>query len=128
MTQKFVPFKQRLQDGSNKNFQVMLTQWGADYAEPTTFLDLAATDNPNNYNHNSTPAYDALLAKAKGVDATDDKQRSADELGLEKIIHEQALLNPLYYQAQPELVNPSIKGFYHHAVGVPLDFKTAVRQ
>ena len=94
MTQKFVPFKQRLQDGSNKNFQVMLTQWGADYAEPTTFLDLAATDNPNNYNHNSTPAYDALLAKAKGVDATDDKQRSADELGLEKIIHEQAVLLP----------------------------------
>ncbi|WP_195330978.1 peptide ABC transporter substrate-binding protein [Leuconostoc lactis] len=128
VTQKFVPFKQRLQDGSNKNFQVMLTQWGADYAEPTTFLDLAATDNPNNYNHNSTPAYDALLAKAKGVDATDDKQRSADELGLEKIIHEQALLNPLYYQAQPELVNPNIKGFNHHAVGVSLDFKTAVRQ
>lgn len=128
VTQKFVPFKQRLQDGSNKNFQVMLTQWGADYAEPTTFLDLAATDNPNNYNHNSTPAYDALLANAKGVDATDDKQRSADELGLEKIIHEQALLNPLYYRAQPELVNPNIRGFYHHAVGVSLDFKTAVRQ
>ncbi|MCT8388806.1 peptide ABC transporter substrate-binding protein [Leuconostoc holzapfelii] len=128
VTEKFVPFKQRLQDGTNKNFQIMLTQWGADYAEPTTFLDLAATDNPNNYNHNSTPAYDALLAKATGVDATNDSKRAVDEQGMEKMIHEQALLNPLYYQAQPELVNPQISGFYHHAVGVPLDFKTAVRQ
>ena len=128
VTEKFVPFKQRLQDGTNKNFQVMLTQWGADYAEPITFLDLAATDNPNNYTHNSTPAFDDLLAKATGVDATDDHKRATDELGMEKIIHEQALLNPLYYQAQPELVSPNITGFYHHAVGVPLDFKTAVRQ
>lgn len=128
VTEKFVPFKQRLQDGTNKNFQIMLTQWGADYAEPTTFLDLASTGNANNYSHNSTPAYDALWNKAKGVDATNDTKRSADELGMEKIIHQEAIFNPLYYQAQPELVNPEITGFYHHAVGVPLDFKNAARK
>ncbi|MGO3547189.1 MAG: peptide ABC transporter substrate-binding protein [Leuconostoc falkenbergense] len=128
VTEKFVPFKQRLQDGSNANFQIMLTQWGADYAEPTTFLDLASTGNANNYNHNSNADYDALWNKAKGVDATNDTKRAADEKGLEKIINQQAILNPLYYQAQPELVNPDVTGFYHHAVGVPLDFKLAARK
>ncbi|WP_273709824.1 peptide ABC transporter substrate-binding protein [Leuconostoc mesenteroides] len=128
VTEKFVPFKQRLQDGTDANFQVMLTQWKADYAEPTTFLDLASTGNANNYNHNSNADYDALWNKAKGADATNDTKRAADEKGLEKIIHQEAILNPLYYQAQPELVNPNITGFYHHAVGVPLDFKLAARK
>ena len=69
-----------------------------------------------------------LWNKAKGADATNDTKRAADEKGLEKIIHQEAILNPLYYQAQPELVNPNITSFYHHAVGVPLDFKLAARK
>ena len=35
---KLVPFKQRLNDAQNGNFDMVLSGWGGDYAEPSTFL------------------------------------------------------------------------------------------
>ncbi|WP_414692316.1 ABC transporter substrate-binding protein [Oenococcus oeni] len=48
VTEKFVLFKQRLQDQQNQNFDVMVAGWSSDYAEPTGFLTLFTNNGTNN--------------------------------------------------------------------------------
>ncbi len=43
------PKKQRVEDMQNGDFQLGLTRWGPDYADPMTYLGMWITDNPNNY-------------------------------------------------------------------------------
>ena len=38
--EKFVTFKQRLEDTKNQNFDVALVLWGGDYPEGSTFYGL----------------------------------------------------------------------------------------
>jgi oligopeptide transport system substrate-binding protein len=126
--EKFVTFKQRLKDGPTGNFDIMLTRWGADYAEPTTYLDLVKTGNSNNWGSFSNSAYDSALAKAESTDATNDTARSADEKKAEQIIYEKAAINPLYYQATPQLVRTNVKGIIYNTAGLGIDYKYAVRK
>ncbi|WP_257610794.1 ABC transporter substrate-binding protein, partial [Oenococcus oeni] len=46
--EKFVPFKQRMQDQENHSFEVVLGGWSADYAEPLTFLNMFISGGGNN--------------------------------------------------------------------------------
>ena len=43
------PKKQRVQDMQDGNFEVALTRWGPDYADPMTYLGMWVTGNSNNY-------------------------------------------------------------------------------
>ena len=126
--QKNVPFKQRLQDGANGNFDIMLTQWGADYAEPSTYLNMLVTKGTNNWGNYSSAAYDSALDKATGDDAIDATKRDADYKGIENDIFKNAAINPLYFQAQPELLRPNVAGVVENTAGVGLDLKTAYRK
>lgn len=54
-------FYDRIQTG---DFELANPAWGADYNDPTTFLELLQTGNPNNYGGYHNPAYDALLDRA----------------------------------------------------------------
>ena len=49
VTIKVVPFKQRLALSEAKKFQVVIDRWGADYADPPSFLDLATTNSDFDY-------------------------------------------------------------------------------
>ena len=40
------PKKQRVQDMQDGNFQLGLTRWGPDYADPMTYLGMWVTGNP----------------------------------------------------------------------------------
>jgi oligopeptide transport system substrate-binding protein len=51
-------------DRKNGNFTIARAGWYGDYADPTTWLDLAKTGDNNNDGKFSDPAYDALLDKA----------------------------------------------------------------
>ncbi|AQR98010.1 peptide ABC transporter substrate-binding protein [Clostridium saccharoperbutylacetonicum] len=54
-----------------KNYQIARDAWGADYADPMTFLDLFVTTSPQNNAGYSNPAYDTLISSAKKeADAT----------------------------------------------------------
>ena len=43
------PKKQRVQDMQDGNFEIGLTRWGPDYADPMTYLGMWVTGNSNNY-------------------------------------------------------------------------------
>ncbi|MCC9683595.1 peptide ABC transporter substrate-binding protein, partial [Streptococcus agalactiae] len=46
--EKFVTFKQRLEDAKNENFDVVLFSWGGDYPEGSTFYGLFTTNSAYN--------------------------------------------------------------------------------
>ena len=50
------------------DFDVVLTRWGPDYADPTTYLNLMVTGNAYNYGNYSNPDYDALMQQAAEAD------------------------------------------------------------
>ena len=50
------PKKQRVLDCQSGNFEIGLTRWGPDYADPMTYLGMWRTDNNNNYGRWSNAA------------------------------------------------------------------------
>ena len=55
------PKKQRVQDMQDGNFQLGLTRWGPDYADPMTYLGMWVTGNSNNYGLWSDAEYDSII-------------------------------------------------------------------
>ena len=114
----FVPFKQRLQDAQNHNFQVILNAWSADYNEPLTFINMFETGGPNNNGSWSNKTFDNLIKKASASsDALSDTKRTNDEIQAEKILYQQAAINPLDWRGIGQLRNPEVKGFQYFTAG-----------
>src|ERR1017187_4018140 len=55
---------QNQQDG---NYSIAFSAWIADYADPSTFLNMMVTGGGNNWAGWSTPAYDRLIDQAAGT-------------------------------------------------------------
>ena len=55
------PKKQRVQDMQDGTFELGLTRWGPDYADPMTYLGMWVTGNSNNYGLWSDADYDAII-------------------------------------------------------------------
>lgn len=126
--EKFVTFKQRLEDTKNQNFEVALVLWGGDYPEGSTFYGLMTTDSAYNYGKFSSVEYDAAYNKALTVDALDVDAAAADYKEAEKILFDNAYYNPLYFRSQAALQNPSIKGFVRNSTGLQEDFTYAYKE
>lgn len=123
--EKFVTFKQRLEDTKNQNFEVALVLWGGDYPEGSTFYGLMTSDSAYNYGKFSSEEYDAVYAKALTEDALDVDAAAADYKAAEKILFDNAYYNPLYFRSQAGLQNPALKGFVRNSTGLQEDFTYA---
>ena len=126
--EKFVTFKQRLEDTKNQNFEVALVLWGGDYPEGSTFYGLMASDSAYNYGKFSSKEYDAAYTKALTEDALDVDAAAADYKEAEKILFENAFYNPLYFRSQAGLQNPSVKGLVRNSTGLQEDFTYAYKE
>jgi oligopeptide transport system substrate-binding protein len=62
MTLKVEPKKQRVKDLQDGNYEIGLTRWGPDYADPMTYLGMWVTENSNNYGLWSNSDYDKIIA------------------------------------------------------------------
>ena len=111
------PKKTRLEMMRTQEYQIGLTMWGPDYADPQTFLDLFDTENNAGY---SNPDYDALVKSANyGEDASDPEKRWADYLEAEKIIlTEDYGIIPVYQKGGALVINPEFSGIAFHNGGV----------
>ncbi|KGI00340.1 peptide ABC transporter substrate-binding protein [Oenococcus oeni] len=125
--EKYVPFKQRLQDAINQNFDVLLTAWGADYAEPLTFLNMFVTDGANNDGKWSNKQYDTLINNASDKDALSDTKRTADEIKAEKTLYDDSAVNPVDWMNAAILSNSKVKGVQYFSSGAPYYFWNAYR-
>ena len=111
------PKKTRLEMMRTQEYQIGLTMWGPDYADPQTFLDLFDTENNAGY---SNPDYDELVKSANyGEDASDPEKRWADYLEAEKIIlTEDYGIIPVYQKGGALVINPEFSGIAFHNGGV----------
>lgn len=92
-------------DLKRHNFMTGRAGWFADYADPTTFLDLNRTGDGNNDRAYSNPVYDGLLDEAKLE--TDPEKRMAILQEAERIIMEEDMpLVPLFYYVNIYLFDP----------------------
>ncbi len=120
------PKKQRVLDMQEGNFQLALTRWGPDYADPMTYLGMWVTDNPNNYGFWSNPAYDALIKTCvTGEYASKPAERWATLKAAEKYVLQDAVIFPVYQQSDACMVKSNVKDVAFHAVALNRVFKDA---
>lgn len=105
----------------NGNFQLAVTRWGPDYADPTTYLNLLSTGNSNNYGQWSNAQYDALMKQIQTE--TDASKRYDLMVQAEKIGMDDMADIPLFEKGGSALQATSVSGLVHKAVGVPYTFK-----
>lgn len=126
VTLKVEPKKQRVQDMQDGNFQLGLTRWGPDYADPMTYLGMWVTDNPNNYGFWSNSDYDSIIEECTTGDlATDAEGRWAKLYDAEQLVMNEAVIFPLYTQSNAEMVSTAVTGVEYHPVALNRVYKDA---
>ena len=122
------PKKQRVQDMQEGKFQLGLTRWGPDYADPMTYLGMWITDNSNNYGLWSNADYDAIIAECTTGDlCTDAEGRWARLYDAEQIVMDEAVIYPLYTQCNAEMLSSKVTGVEYHPVALNRVYKNAVK-
>ncbi|MGN8632266.1 peptide ABC transporter substrate-binding protein [Blautia sp. HCP3S3_G3] len=122
------PKKQRVQDMQDGNFEAALTRWGPDYADPMTYLGMWITGNSNNYGLWSNADYDAIIAECTTGDlCTDAEGRWARLYDAEKIVMDDAVIFPLYTQANAEMLSSKVTGIEFHPVALNRVYKNAAK-
>ena len=121
------PKKQRVLDLQNGDFEIGLTRWGPDYADPMTYLGLWRTDNNNNSGHWSNADYDALLNDATTGEASKDANARWDALHqAESIAVHDLVIIPLYEKSNACMTKGYVSGIEYHSVALNRVYKNAV--
>ncbi|MEO6992298.1 MAG: peptide ABC transporter substrate-binding protein [Lacunisphaera sp.] len=92
------------------NYQILRSDWAADYLDPKTFLDVFRSDSNNNHTGWKNPNYDALLFEADRT--ADPAARNALMQRAESILLNEAPIIPIYYYTSVRLVDPSVRGWH----------------
>ena len=123
-----MPKKNRVERMQSGDFELGLTRWGPDYADPMTYLDMWTTGSPNNYGFWSNDEYDAIIADAKkGALALDLTARWEALKKAETIVMDEAVIFPVYQKGDAVMIKSGVSGVEFHSVGINRIFKNAVK-
>ncbi len=99
------------EDRKHRRFMIARAGWYGDYADPTTFLDLFATDNGNNDAGHSDPAFDDLLSRAaRTIDAA--KRMDLLARAESRILNDTVPALPLFRHTQLLAIKPHVHGLH----------------
>lgn len=118
-----VPFKTRLQRQSQKDFQMVVSGWSADYADPTNFLDLMTSSNSYDYGSYKSSTYNKYVALAESE--TNEAKRWNYMVKAEETLANDQAVTPLYQQSSAMLVNPKVKDVVYDTTSGTYNFKYA---
>lgn len=125
---KVEPKKQRVADIQDGNYEVCLTRWGPDYADPMTYLNMWITGCSNNYGLWSDAEFDAIIADCTtGAYITDAEARWSAMYDAEKIVMDQAVIVPLYTKADANMIKTGVEGIEFHPVALNRVYKDTVK-
>ena len=117
---------ERLDKMQNDNYDIALTRWGPDYADPMTYLGMWITDNSNNYGFWSNADYDQLIADCTtGAYISDYDARWAALYEAEELVMAEAVIAPLYTKANANLISDGVSGIEFHPVALNRVYKNA---
>ena len=121
-----MPKKNRVERMQQGDFELGLTRWGPDYADPMTYLDMWTTGSPNNYGFWSNKDYDEIIESAKkGELALDLKARWEALKDAEAMVMAEAVILPVYQKGDAVMVKAGVKGIEFHSVGINRIYKNA---
>ena len=120
---KSQPKKSRTELMQNREYQLGLTRWGPDYADPMTYLDMWTTGSTYNYGEWSNEEYDMLIAAANGDLANRYEERWEALKQAEALVMEHAVILPVYQKGTAAMVRPGITGLALFPVGVGTIYK-----
>ena len=120
-----VPFKTRLNRTNEGQFDIVISAWGADFADPISFLDMFTSNNSYNAGKWKNAQYDKLIEASKSTDAGNSGKRWNDLVSAEKILIQEQGISPLYQQATAWMVKPKVKGVIYNSAGANYNFKNA---
>lgn len=116
---------ERLDKMQNDNYDVALTRWGPDYADPMTYLGMWITNNSNNYGFWSNSTYDQLIADCTtGAYISDYEARWAALYEAETLVMQEAVIAPLYTKANANLIAEGVTGIEFHPVALNRVYKS----
>lgn len=117
---------ERLDKMQNDNYDVALTRWGPDYADPMTYMGMWVTNNANNYGFWSNAQYDQIIADCTtGAYVTDYDARWAALYEGEEIVMKEAVIAPLYTKSNANLIADGVAGIEFHPVALNRVYKSA---
>lgn len=105
---------------------MVLTRWGPDYADPTTYLNLMLTGNSYNYGKYSSKEYDAKMAEAANAKSDEERWQKLQEA--EAILMNDVPVVGVFQVGGASLINKNVTGIENHAVGVPYIYKNLERK
>lgn len=120
-----VPISVRLDRQQQEDYDIVMGGWGADYADPSTFLDLFTTEKSTGRGKWSNAEYDALMEEAATTNATNPSARWKNMLDAEKILMDDMGVVPVYQRASGHLRAEKIQDVVVHGAGASYDYKWA---
>ena len=124
-----MPKKERVERMQEGEYEIGLTRWGPDYADPMTYLGMWVTNNSNNYGFWSNAEYDKIIADCTtGETAMDPVARWAALYDAEKIVMDEAVIFPLYTQCNAELISTNVTGIEFHPVALNRVYKNTEKK
>ena len=126
--EKFVPFQQRLKDSQTQNFDIVVSLWGGDYPEGSTYYDLFKDGASYNNGQFKNDAYTKAVNQAETTDALKQSARDDDYKAAEAALFKDSNINPLYFRSGYSLQNPKVTGIIINTTGLNQDWKLAVKK
>ncbi|MFC7393063.1 peptide ABC transporter substrate-binding protein [Scopulibacillus cellulosilyticus] len=118
------PVKQFDKLEGTQQYDISLANWGPDYYDPMSDLDMWVTDGEFNRTGFSNSQYDKLIEKAKELGAKPDERLKVMQ-NAEKILLEKAPIVPLYQNSIAYLEKPYVKQIAINRPGPKLDWTYA---
>ncbi|PHD62979.1 peptide ABC transporter substrate-binding protein [Bacillus wiedmannii] len=119
------PFKQKLQLEQTGDYDITMANWGPDYKDPISYLELFTTGNQNNKMNYSNSRFDELIKKAKIDFVLEPEKRWGALLEAEQVLLEDAAVAPLYHIGSAYVQKDYVKGIEKHQFGGVYTYKNA---
>ncbi|WP_056976020.1 peptide ABC transporter substrate-binding protein [Lacticaseibacillus sharpeae] len=107
---KSVPFKTRLALSTSHDVDMVVSAWGANYPDPSSFLDLFTAQNQYNTGLWHNTEYNQLVKKAEGVDAASPTKRWADMQRATAVLSSEVGVISFYQRGAAHLTNAQVHG------------------
>ncbi|MBU9674774.1 peptide ABC transporter substrate-binding protein [Planococcus sp. CP5-4] len=121
-----VPFNVLLDKNEAQDYDIQSTGWGPDFQDPITFLDLFATESPQNTMAYSNEQVDELLEQANGELALKPEERWQALAEVEKIlVEEDAAIANMYQFGSMALQKPYVHDVITHPFTGDFSYKWA---
>lgn len=117
---KMVTYKEKLDNDTKGDFDLVYNGWGPDYNDPMTYMELWESTNSQNGGKYSNPEFDKLVAAARVE--TDKAKRMEMFHKAETILLEDAGFVPLQFRQRAWLSNDKLKNLSRFFIGADTDY------